>query len=69
MSQPTPRQAVPADVRRQEAVAETMAGLADVDLLPLPEAAAALTEAQRVLSAVLSNDPSVTQPGFPGLGQ
>ncbi|QXT63895.1 hypothetical protein [Tessaracoccus palaemonis] len=67
MTQLTPRSAAPADVRRVELVAETMDGLVGVDRLPLAEQAARLDVAQRTLAAVLSNDPSVAQPGIPGV--
>ena len=67
MTQPTPRSAAPADVRRVELVAETMDGLVGVDRLPLAEQAARLDAAQRTVAAVLSNDPSVAQPGIPGV--
>ena len=67
--QPTPRSAVPADVRRAELVAEAMGGLDSLEEFPLEEQTAKLTEAQAVLQAVLNNDPSITQLGIPGVGR
>lgn len=69
MSVPTPRQAAPTDVRRLALVAEVMEAVRDVESLPLAEQSAALSEAQRVLAGVLSNDPSVLQQGIPGLAR
>ena len=67
--QPTPRSAVPADVRRAELVAEAMGGLDSLEEFPLEERTAKLTEAQAVLQAVLNNDPSITQLGIPGVAR
>jgi len=64
---PTPRSAAPGDLRRQELVAELVASLDGVEDLPLPEQTARLTEAQRILAGVLSNDPMITQLGLPGV--
>lgn len=66
---PTPRSAVPADVRRAELVAEAMGGLDSLEEFPLEEQTAKLTEAQAVLQAVLNNDPSITQLGIPGVAR
>ncbi len=63
----TPRGAAPADERRQQLVAELMAGLEGIEELPLEEQTARLTGAQRTLAGILSNDPTITQPGLPGL--
>ncbi|MFT3887146.1 MAG: hypothetical protein QM713_03135 [Arachnia sp.] len=69
MTEPTPRSAAPSEVRRQELVAELVAGLDGVEELPLDELAQRLGEAQGVLAAVLNNDPSVTQLGLPGVAR
>lgn len=69
MTQPTPRSAAPSDVRRTQLVAETMSELDGVEELPLAEQAHRLDQAQRTLAAVLSNDPSIVQPGIPGVAQ
>lgn len=65
MTAPTPRSAAPGDVRRARLVEETIAGLEGSDELPIDEQLALLDQAQRTLSAVLSNDPSIAQPGLP----
>ncbi len=69
MTEPTPRSAAPADVRRLELVGELMASLDGVDELPLDQLANRLGEAQGVLAGVLNNDPSVTQLGIPGVAR
>ncbi len=70
MSQaPTLGSAAPSDVRRTELVGEVVAGLEQMDELPLEEQTAKLTEAQAVLQAVLNNEPGVSQLGIPGMGR
>ncbi|HMQ65686.1 MAG TPA: hypothetical protein PJ992_05300 [Arachnia sp.] len=69
MTEPTPRSAAPAEVRRLELVGELMASLDGVDELPLDQLANRLGEAQGVLAGVLNNDPSVTQLGIPGVAR
>ena len=69
MTEPTPRSAAPADVRRLELVGELMASLDGVEALPLDQLANRLGEAQGVLAGVLNNDPSVTQLGIPGVAR
>ncbi|HOA27323.1 MAG TPA: hypothetical protein PKG51_07405 [Arachnia sp.] len=69
MTEPTPRSAAPADVRRLELVGELMASLDGVEELPLDQLANRLGEAQGVLAGVLNNDPSVTQLGIPGVAR
>ena len=66
---PTPRSAAPSEVRRTELVEEVMAGLESLDELPLEEQTAKLAEAQRVLQAVLNNDPGISQLGIPGVAR
>lgn len=66
---PTPRQAAPAETRRVELVGEVMAGLDNVDGLPLAEQGAKLAEAEAVLRAVLNNDPNLSQLGIPGVAR
>ena len=67
MSVPTPRSAAPGGLRRQELVAELMTSLEATQDLPLAEETSRLTEAQRILAGVLSNDPLITQLGLPGV--
>jgi hypothetical protein len=69
VTEPTPRSAAPADVRRLELVGELMASLDGVEELPLDQLANRLGEAQGVLAGVLNNDPSVTQLGIPGVAR
>ncbi len=69
MTEPTPRSAAPADVRRLELVGELMASLDGVEELPLDQLANRLGEAQGVLAGVLNNDLSVTQLGIPGVAR
>ena len=69
MTEPTPRSAAPADVRRLELVGELMASLDGVEELPLDQLANRLGEAQGVWAVVLNNDPSVTQLGIPGVAR
>ena len=69
MTEPTPRSAAPAEVRRLELVGELMASPDGVDELPLDQLANRLGEAQGVLAGVLNNDPSVTQLGIPGVAR
>ena len=69
MTEPTPRSAAPAEVRRLELVGELMASLDGVDELPLDQLANRWGEAQGVLAGVLNNDPSVTQLGIPGVAR
>ena len=69
MTEPTPRSAAPADVRRLELVGEFLASLDGVEELPLDQLANRLGEAQGVLAGVLNNDPSVTQLGIPGVAR
>ena len=69
MTEPTPRSAAPAEVRRLELVGELMASLDGVEELPLDQLANRLGEAQGVLAGVLNNDPSVTQLGIPGVAR
>ncbi len=69
MTEPTPRSAAPADVRRLELVGELVASLDGVEELPLDQLANRLGEAQGVLAGVLNNDPSVTQLGIPGVAR
>ena len=69
MTEPTPRSAAPADVRRLELVGELVASLDGVEELPLDQLATRLGEAQGVLAGVLNNDPSVTQLGIPGVAR
>ncbi len=69
MTEPTPRSAAPADVRRLELVGELVASLERVEELPLDQLASRLGEAQGLLASVLNNDPSVTQLGIPGVAR
>lgn len=65
----TPRDAAPDDVRRAQLVARVMEGLEGIESLPLAEQTARMAQAQRALSGVLSNDPTIIQAGLPGLDE
>lgn len=67
MSQPTPLDAAPAVLRRQQLVADAMASLEGLEELSMAEQFARLQEAQTVLSGVLQNSTELSQLGIPGV--
>ncbi|WP_233557946.1 hypothetical protein [Tessaracoccus antarcticus] len=67
MDTPSPMQAAPAGVRRQQAVHDAMASVDGITELPVAEQFQRLDEAQQVLSAVLQKSSDIPQPGIPGV--
>lgn len=67
MTTPTPRSSAPDYAQRHMLVDQLMRGLEGVESQPIDEQTRRLSEAQRILSAVLSNDPTVNQAGLPGM--
>ncbi len=64
---PSPASAAPSDVRRQHAVQDAMASVADMSELSVTEQLQRLDEAQQVLAAVLHRSSDLPQPGIPGV--
>ncbi|NLE97402.1 MAG: hypothetical protein GX596_05365 [Propionibacterium sp.] len=67
MRQPTPADAAPAVVQRQQLVAQAMEHVDDIEALPLEEQVVRLGQVQELLSGVLNNV-DVSQLGIPGVG-
>ncbi|MGO1385590.1 MAG: hypothetical protein ACTHWA_00820 [Arachnia sp.] len=64
---PSPGNAAPSGVRRQQAVQDAMALVEDIEELSVTEQLQRLDETQQVLAAVLQNSSDIPQPGIPGV--